>query len=545
MHSELEQALTATRNAMGERMSRSRILEQRLAALGSARAKDPKAPVPNDYYNDSATTSVVATNNASKTKQERRQEIGRQLQRAIPRQPVARLPALIQQAIKWQTHTGELPRIRQWWDDNDENDDNDDNDQDQDGNDASERKAKGGKKRKKRRKEFDLVLGQVQVGQAVVNEGLSAADIPAEPIPVDPYATVKFGKKATAESAVFLPDATGLVTGSSDGLIEIWDADMNYQQLKTDLPYQQTGHEELLGHDNDTAVTALTVSNDGLLLASGSTDGMVKVWKVDTGKCLRQIPAHQDSCVSCIAFSPDASHILTASHDGTSREFGLRTARMLKEFRGHGSYVTFCAYQLLSSSSSSSQLLVVTGSADGTVRLWDGKTSDIVRVLRPISLGSSLTGAGSSIVVDHQADASAEGGSPAVHSVMRLHTPPNTMILVPRGVRAFLVNYSGAVLRIFEDSTSATGKVFVAATVSSSNQWLYAVKEDGVCCVFDVSTGELKQTIADFGAESTSRSRDSATAAEINSILHHPTKSILGAFSNDKGQKRGQMVLWK
>ncbi len=57
--------------------------------------------------------------------------------------------------------------------------------------------------------------------------------------------------------------------------------------------------------------------------------------------------------------------------------------RMLEEFRGHGSYVNFCAYQLLAGSS---QLLVVTGSADGTVRLWDGKTSDVVRVLRPISL---------------------------------------------------------------------------------------------------------------------------------------------------------------
>jgi WD40 repeat-containing protein SMU1 len=525
---ELEQSMTAEHNVMGEPLSRSRILEQRLAALASARTKDPKAPVPDDFYNDSSMSTSTAGQKKQQqlqTKQERRQEIGRQLQHAIPRQPVGRLPALLQQAIKWQTHTGELPRIKQWWDDNENKDEVDSDD-------------KGGKnKRKKRRKEFDLVLGEVQVDQRTVNDSIFAADVPIESIPADPYATIKFGKKATAESAVFLPDATGLVTGSSDGLIEIWDAALKYQQLRLDLPYQQA--EELLGHE--TAITALAVSNDGLLLASGSTDGMVKVWRVDTGKCLRQIPAHLDSVVSCVAFSPDASHILTGSHDGTSREFGLRTARMLKEFRGHGSYVNFCAYQLLSGSS---QLLVVTGSADGTVRLWDGKTSDVVRVLRPISLGSSLTGPGTSIVVDHQADASAEGGSPTIHSVMRLHTPPNTMIVVPRGLRAFLVNYSGVVLRVFEDNTAAE-KVFVAATVSSSNQWLYAVKEDGACCVFDVSTGDLKQTIPDFGAESTSRSKDDARAAEISSLLHHPTKSILGAFSNDKGQKRGQIVLWK
>jgi WD40 repeat-containing protein SMU1 len=140
----------------------------------------------------------------------------------------------------------------------------------------------------------------VQVDQRTVNDSIYAADIPMESIPADPYATIRFGKKATAESAVFLPDATGLVTGSSDGLIEIWDAAQKYQQLRLDLPYQQA--EELLGHD--TAITALAVSNDGLLLASGSTDGMVKVWRVDTGKCLRQIPAHQDSVVSWWPFRP-------------------------------------------------------------------------------------------------------------------------------------------------------------------------------------------------------------------------------------------------
>lgn len=516
----LEQVLSQVQNVTGEYISVSRVLEQRLAALASARSKDPTAAVPNDYYGS-----------RSKSKKERRREIGLELQDAIPRQPANRLSALLQQAIKWQVHTGELPRIKQWWQDDDEG--NNQNDNNNNNNNPSNKSIRGNKKR---RKTFDLVLGEAHVDTVVVNDGVPAEDIPAEPIPSDPFQTIKFGKKAVCECAVFLPDSS-LATGSSDGLIEIWDAAQKYQQLRIDLPYQQA--EELLGHD--TAVTALAVSNDGVFLASGSADGVVKVWRIDTGKCLRQIAAHKDSMISCLAFSPDASHVLTGSHDGTSREFGLRTARMLKEFRGHVSYVNSCAYQLLAGAS---QLVVVTGAADGTVRLWDGKTSDVLRVLRPISLGISLTRAGSSIVVDHQSDASAEGGSPTVHSVIRLHSPPNTMIIVPRGLRAFMVNYSGAVIRAFDDNTVA-GKVFVAAAVSSSNRWLYAVKEDGSCCVFDVTTGDLESTISDFGAESTSRSKDRTLAAEISGLLPHPTKSILGTFSNDKGQKKGQLVLWK
>ena len=120
------------------------------------------------------------------------------------------------------------------------------------------------------------------------------------------------------------------------------------------------------------------------------------------------------------------------------------------------------------------------------------------------------------------------------------------MIIVPRGVRAFLVNYHGTVLRTFEDNASANGKVFVAAAVSPSNHWLYCVTEDGVCCVFDVATGKPETSLRSFGEETTSKSKDGGGHdAEITALVHHPHKGILAAFSNNKGQKKGQLVLWK
>jgi WD40 repeat-containing protein SMU1 len=394
------------------------------------------------------------------------------------------------------------------------------------------------KKKRKRRQEFDLVLGQVKadivsVAAAAGNE-TTTMQLETEPIVSDPFAIIKLGKHVTCEAAAFLPLLDSLVTGSSDGLIEIWDAAQNYETLNLNLPYQK--NDELLGHDN--CITALAVSNDASLLASGDSTGLVKLWRVDTGTCVRTVMAHEQSAVRCLHFSPDASHLLTtaaaASRDSCAvREFGLRTARMLKEFRGHDSFVNCCSYQVMGD-----KLVVVTGSGDGTVRMWDGKTADVIHVLRP----TTSAVAGSSLVVDATSNGVPE--SAAIHSILHLHTPASTMVIVPRGNQAYLVTYTGTVLRTFQDDGDPTN-VYLAAAISSSNQWLYAVKENGACCVFRVATGDLTKTISDFAAESTRMPTESKTLAEISAVASHPTKSIVGAYSNNKGQKRGQMVLWK
>jgi LisH-like dimerisation domain/WD domain, G-beta repeat len=323
--------------------SRGRLLEQKIAALASrvvdaTTSTDADTSLPTDYY-------------YGQTRDERREALGRLLDDTIPAPPPRRLVSLLQQAVKWQSYTGELPMIKQLFPENDS-------------------------KPRKRQRIFDLVLGQVDVDPISVGAEILWNDpnVPVEDIVQEPYATLKFGKKVAVECAVFLPDGSGLVTGSSDGLIEIWDPSQKYQELRVDLPYQQK--EELLGHD-DGAVTALAVSNDTTLLASGDVTGLLRVWRIDTGLCLREFTAHHQAVVSHLSFSPDASHLLTASSDGTCREFGLRAGRMLKEFHGHSSYVHSCSYQL--GTAASHPLLVVTGSADGTVRIWDAKTAELVR----------------------------------------------------------------------------------------------------------------------------------------------------------------------
>jgi hypothetical protein len=157
-----------------------------------------------------------------------------------------------------------------------------------------------------------------------------------------------------------------------------------------------------------------------------------------------------------------------------------------------------------------------------------------------------LSNEGSSCISDILESSSTVAGASAVHTVIMLHTPPNSMIIVSRGARAVLVSIAGIVLRVFSDITGhvTNERIFVAAAVSASNRWLYAVREDGSCCVFDVANGKLERVISGFGKGSTS-SWDGSGSPEVSAVVRHPNKSMLAAFSSSKSQKRGQLAVWR
>lgn len=70
----------------------------------------------------------------------------------------------------------------------------------------------------------------------------------------------------------------------------------------------------------------------------------MQVWKVRTGQCLRRYErAHSQGVTSC-SFSRDGSHVLSSSYDGLARVHGIKSGKLLKEFRGHTSYVNQAIY---------------------------------------------------------------------------------------------------------------------------------------------------------------------------------------------------------
>ncbi|KAL7481778.1 hypothetical protein ACHAW6_007447 [Cyclotella cf. meneghiniana] len=554
--------------SLGIITSRSGDIERRIIALTSMRnsASDGVAAadavsllLPANYYGPS-----------NQTQQKRRNQIAKLLKRHVPELPPQRLSSLLQQSIRWQCHTGLFPTVQRLFKDKDD-DQGDENHAD------NENEGKSKKKKRKRHTShelrFDLVLGNVEIAATggKKKHKASGGKDGSERIPSRPSQTIRLGKKSYIETAMFLPDGKGIVTGSSDGFIEIWgetihngkddvdqsqglnsfiQTEVDYEKLRTsDLPYQR--NDDLMMHD--APILAMDVSHDGTLLGTASSDGTVCVWKIMDGKLLRKLErAHGGSsiggdrgaAVTCLQFSPDGSKVLTGGHDSTCREFGLLASRMLKEFRGHKSYVNCCSYVSLtlvtgggqdgSSRHGGSNILgVVTGSADGTVIVWNAKTAEPLREITPPIPSSSMA-------VVH--DIHSIVGSRSIHTVLHLHSPPQTMIVVPRSDRAYLMSYSGnTILRVYTRD-DVQGTDFLAASVSPSNQWLYIAADDGNCVVFDVQTGVVETIVKSFAEECSTRSEK---VSDLTGIIHHPHRGMIGGYSNDKSQKRGVLTLWK
>ena len=542
----------------------SKSVERRLHAITALRSVRAAAAASASSNNETDTSQMLLLPQdyygpSNVTKEKRRNLIAKHLGDIIPIIPSSRLVSLCQQAIKWQMHTGEMPMVKELWDEDEENE----NGIEQDG----ERKKR---KKSKQKKRFDLVMGEVNV-EIATGDILDASSTGTrsksssvhERIPLDPYSTIKFGKKTVVTSCTFFIDTnanqTSLITGTSDGFIEVWDEESKYTKLRMDLDYQKK--EELMCHDvsEDDAdapllsILAMKVNSDGTMLATGDSIGSINIWNIQTGQCLCHFEKVHGGAVTSLDFSRDGGRILSGSQDGTCREFGLRTKRMLKEFRGHTSFVNSCQYVVPSSKSADPGLLVVTGSADSTVRVWCGRSAEEKHALNPMS----ATGPSAVVSLPSTSSGGVENDGDLgrnIHTVIPLHRPAGTMVIVPRGPKAYLVTLSGLIIRTFEnesvitagndaDSTSKGPHRgdFVAATISTSNKWLYLVTDGGACLCFDVASGAVSQTITDFGLETTGGKSN----IEISAIAHHPLKGILAAYSSSTSQKRGLVTIWK
>lgn len=157
-----------------------------------------------------------------------------------------------------------------------------------------------------------------------------------------------------------------------DAVLESLRAKKEWQKLKNgDYPtqlrviatlqqaiYQVKEGNRLEGHKD--IVWDVSYSPDGKLIASGSTDKTVKLWKAN-GELLRDL--HHDDNVTKISFSPDNQLLATASLDKTIKIWTL-DGTLLKTLKGHRGKVYGVSF------SPDSQLLV-SSSEDCTIKLWN------------------------------------------------------------------------------------------------------------------------------------------------------------------------------
>jgi len=379
-------------------------------------------------------------------KEKRRSEIAQAMSKHIQVASPSRLLALVGQALKWQQHAGILPPNT-----------------------------------------------RIDVFRGVAADAAEEK----EQVPTMIAKTVKFGEKSHPECACFSPDGQYCVSGSVDGFVEVWD----YQtaMLRKDLSYQEEG--SFMMHEK--AVIGIAFSKDSELLATGSQDGQLKVWRVASGQCVRRYDKAHKEGITFISWSKDSTQILTASFDQTARAHGLKSGKTLKEFRGHTSYVNSAVY-------TRDGAKVVTGSSDGNLIVFDAKTTEQINTITPPPpphLSSTVNYAVNSALVAPQPPGQYGDSDDALVFVC---TRTNVIQMM---------NLQGQVLKSFTSGRREKGD-FVAMTLSPKGEWLYAVAEDHKLYCFSTITGGLENTLK-------------VAEKEVIGLTHHPSRNVVAAHSSD------------
>jgi WD40 repeat-containing protein SMU1 len=292
-----------------------------------------------------------------------------------------------------------------------------------------------------------------------------------------------------------------LVTGTVDGFIEVWD--WLSGKIRKDLTYQ--AEDKFMIHDE--AVFCLAFSRDSEMLVSGSQDGKIKVWRVTTGKCLRKFDHAHSEGVTCVCFGEDSTHILSGSFDHTVRIHGLKSGRTLKIFRGHTSFVNGAIFV-----EGGSQ--IISASSDGTLKVWDSKTTDCLRTFSPTASPSSA-----------RAGHITEFAS--IHSLYLSPSNPEHVVVGTKTNTCYLMSLRGGkVLKTYSTGKKESG-AFVRVVPSRKGGWIYAVAEDGVLYCFNTLSGALEASVP------------LQHEKEVIGIVQHPHRNLLASFAED-----GTLKLW-
>jgi hypothetical protein len=180
------------------------------------------------------------------------------------------------------------------------------------------------------------------------------------------------GHEGAVHALAPLPSAE-LATGGDDGVVRIfgtWDG---------------VCEKELRGHTSP--VRALAALDAGTVLASGSLDGCLRLWSVETGECMAALrDAHAPAGVRALcelaggrlASSGDDASLALWQPRAAGRDASLRWPSAARD--AHGATQAVALLRLGSSHAAA-------GCTDGSLRLWRAADGEAVAMLLPDDVG--------------------------------------------------------------------------------------------------------------------------------------------------------------
>jgi len=123
-----------------------------------------------------------------------------------------------------------------------------------------------------------------------------------------------------------------------------------------------SGIWQLTNGGQDKTVKSLAFSHDGKTLAGGGS-GFIYFWNMENGELINQLEDDRFGVMNSLDFSPDDSMIVSGSADNIVRVWDANSATLLKELTGHSSQV----YGVCFSPNGEN---IASGANEGTIRIW-------------------------------------------------------------------------------------------------------------------------------------------------------------------------------
>ncbi|KAI8896399.1 WD40-repeat-containing domain protein [Globomyces pollinis-pini] len=293
-------------------------------------------------------------------------------------------------------------------------------------------------------------------------------------LPVNETVTLK-GHEGPINCAIFNQDGNYCLTGSADRSIKLWN------------PHTGMMIKTYKGHGKEISAIQLP-KTDNSRFVSGSGDRNVYIWDVQTGKTVQRFQDHTQR-VNSVDFNKDGTIVVSGSYDSTVRLWDCRS-------------LSKKPLQILSDSKDSIESVcivdfqIVTGSVDGSVRVYDIRNRTMVED----KVGFPVT----SVQLSND------------RNCILVATLDNTIRLFDKETGELLCDYQGHVNSQYRLSPCFT----------STDSHVISGSEDGKIHFWDLVEGQIVKTL-------------DAHSRVVTSVKYHPNLHTMISCSFD-----GTAKLW-
>jgi len=174
------------------------------------------------------------------------------------------------------------------------------------------------------------------------------------------------GRSASVNSILYSPSGNYVISGSADSTVKMWDL-MNAKQDKV-----------LSGHSEE--VSSVALSSDGRKIVSLAYDKRMVLWDAEKKRKLRDVRDDLYSAGS-VALSPGDDYIIVGKGLKAPKLIDLESGLEVREYQGKahfflhkgGDQKEAAGFRILSAAFSPDGGHIVSGTDDGTLRLWEAK----------------------------------------------------------------------------------------------------------------------------------------------------------------------------